>query len=194
MLRKLATTAQPLPLSLRLTDARTYGIITAFVALSVLTPWAFHQFSLAGATFLPMHFFVIIAALTCGWQAGIIVGLATPLASYAITGMPAVTIMPQLTIEIMAYGLLAGLLRQKLNLNVGWSLLGAMVGGRLALLLAVLVVQAVTGSVYSPLGPATGSFAAVWHTVSQSWPGLVAQLALIPVAMWLINRARTRES
>ncbi|MCJ7605171.1 MAG: hypothetical protein MUO19_03955 [Dehalococcoidales bacterium] len=194
MLRKLALTAQPLPLSLRLTDVKTYGIITAFVALSVLTPWAFHQFSLAGATFLPMHFFVIIAALTCGWQAGLIVGLATPLASYAITGMPAATILPQLTVEIMAYGLLAGLLRQKFNLNVGWSLLGAMVGGRLALLLAVVVIQAITGNVYSPLGPAAGSFTAVWHTVSQSWPGLVALLTVIPAAMWLIGRARKQES
>ena len=123
MLRRLAVTARPLPLSLRLTDVRTYLIIAAFVALSVLTPWIFHQFQLAGATYLPMHFFIFVAALAGGWQAGAIVGLLTPFASYAVSGMPALTILPQIAVEVATYGLIAGLLRQKLNLNVFWSLL-----------------------------------------------------------------------
>ena len=188
MLRRIALNAQPMPLTLKLTDARTYGIITAFVVLSVLTPWAFHQFQLAGATFLPMHFFIFIAALTCGWQAGLLVGLLTPFASYAISGMPALTILPQVAVEAAVYGMLAGLLRQKYNLNVAWSLLGAMVGGRLALLLAVIVVQFVSGNVYSPLGAAANPYAAVWHTVALSWPGMLAQIAIIPAALWAIGR------
>jgi thiamine transporter ThiT len=177
-----------LPLSLRFTNARTYIIIAAFVVLSVLTPWAFHQFQLAGATYLPMHFFVFVAALAAGWQAGVIVGLLTPFASYAVSGMPALTILPQIAVEVTAYGLIAGLLRQKLHLNVVWSLLGAMVAGRIALLLAVFIVQAVTGAVYSPLGPSATPFEAVWNTVAQSWPGILAQIVLIPVAFWAFGR------
>src|SRR4030042_923645 len=149
MLSRLAVTARPLPLSLRLTDVRTYLVIAAFVALSVLTPWIFHQFNLAGATWLPMHFFIFAAALAGGWQAGAIVGLLTPFASFAVSGMPALTVLPQVAVEVAAYGLIAGLLRQKAHLNVFWSLLGAMVAGRVALLIAVFIVQAATGSVYS---------------------------------------------
>lgn len=188
MLRRIALNAQPLPLTLKFTDVRTYGIIAAFVVLSVLTPWAFHQFQLAGATFLPMHFFVFAAALACGWQAGVIVGLLTPFASYAVSGMPVMNILPQIAVEITVYGMLAGLLRQKYNLNPVWSLLGAMVGGRLALLVAVIFVQLVSGNVYSPLGPAATPYAAVWNTVALSWPGMLAQIVLIPIALWAIGR------
>jgi thiamine transporter ThiT len=163
------------------------------VALSVLTPWIFHQFQLAGATYLPMHFFIFVAALAGGWQAGAIVGLLTPFASYAVSGMPALTVLPQVAVEVTAYGLVAGLLRQKLNLNVFWSLLGAMLAGRLALLLAVVVVQAVTSSVYSPLGPSATPFDAVWNTIAQSWPGLLTQIVLIPAAFWAYGRLSRKQ-
>ena len=193
MLRRIAINTRPLPLSLRLSDIRAYVVIAVFVLLSVLTPWAFHQFHLAGATYLPMHFFIFIAAVAAGWQAGIIVGLLTPLASYAVSGMPALTILPQVAVEVTIYGLLAGLLRQKFHLSVVWSLLGAMIGGRLALLVSVIFIQAITGNVYSPLGTAATPYAAVWNTIAQSWPGMLAQLVLIPLGFWLFNRYTGRK-
>jgi hypothetical protein len=102
--------------------------------------------------------------------------------------MPALIVLPQIAVEVTAYGLIAGLLRQKLNLNVAWSLLGAMAGGRLALLAAVVVVRLVTGNVYSPLGVAATPFSAVGNTIAQSWPGMVAQVVLIPAAFWAYGR------
>jgi hypothetical protein len=188
MLRRIAIDVRPLHLPLRLTDARTYLAIFAFVVLSVFTPWAFHQYPLAGPTYLPMHFFIFVAALAGGWQAGLVVGLLTPFASFAVSGMPPATILPQIAVEVTAYGLIAGLLRQRYNLNVFLSLLGAMVGGRIALLLAVFAVQAVTGHVYSPLGPTATPLAAIWNTIAQSWPGMLVQLAVIPVAFWAAGR------
>jgi thiamine transporter ThiT len=193
MLKRIAITAQPLPLSLKFTDIKTYGIIAAFVVLSVLTPWAVHQIPNAGATYLPMHFFIFVAALTCGWQTGVIVGLLTPFASYLVSGMPAFTVLPQIAVEVTVYGLLAGLLRQKFNLRVIWSLLGAMVGGRIALFIAVVIVQAITGNMYSPLGPTATPFNAVWNTVSQAWPGMLIQLILIPVAFWAVSRLTAKK-
>jgi thiamine transporter ThiT len=193
MIRRIAVNVQSMPLSLKFTDIKTYGIIAVFVVLSVLTPWVFHQYPTAGPTYLPMHFFVFVAALTCGWQAGIIVGLLTPFASYAVSGMPVLNVLPQIAVEITVYGLLAGLLRQKLNLRVVWSLLGAMVGGRIALLITVFIVQAITGDVYSPLGPTTTPFSAVWNTVAQAWPGMIIQIILIPVAFWAFGRLKARK-
>lgn len=63
-----------------------------------------------------------------------------------------------------------------------------MAGGRLALLVAVLAVQAVTGHVYSPLGPTATPLTAVWNTIAQSWPGIAVQLAVIPAAFWAAGR------
>jgi hypothetical protein len=188
MLRRITIDARPLPLSLNLTDVRTYLALAAFVILSVLTPWAFHQYPLAGPTFLPMHLFIFVAALAGGWPAGLFVGLLTPFASFAVSGMPPAAILPQIAVEVTAYGLIAGLLRQKYNLNVFFSLLGAMVGGRLALLAGVFAVQAVTGHVFSPLGPTATPLAAVWNTVAQSWPGMLVQLAVIPAGFWAASR------
>ncbi len=193
MLGRIAIDNRSIPLPLRFTNVRTYGIIAAFVVLNVLTPWLFHQIPAAGPTYLPMHFFIFIAALTCGWQAGAIVGLLTPFASYFVSGMPVMTVLPQVAVEVTAYGLIAGLLRQKFNLRVIWSLLGAMAGGRIALLATVAIVQAVTGHVYSPLGPTATPFTAVWNTVSQAWPGMLIQLALIPAAFWIIGRYTSKQ-
>jgi niacin transporter len=193
MLKRIGLTNQALPLTLKLTDIKTYGIIAAFVVLSVLTPWAVHQIPNAGATYLPMHFFIFVAALTCGWQTGAIVGLLTPFASYVVSGMPVLTVLPQIAIEVTVYGLLAGLLRQKLHLNVVWSLLGAMIGGRVALLIAVAIVQGITGSVYSPLGPSATSFSAAWNTVAQAWPGMLIQLTVIPLAFWAVSRLTAKK-
>ncbi len=173
---------------LRYTDVRSYILTFVLVSLSVLTPWVFHQFHLAGPTFLPMHIFVLAAGLLFGWRAGLIVGSLTPLASYAVSGMPVVAVLPQIVTELAVYGVVAGLLREKFNLKIAWSLLGAMVAGRLALLLAVLSLYAVTGSVFSPLGAEAGPFSAVWSAISLGWPGIAIQLALIPLLVWLVHR------
>jgi len=53
-------------------------------------------------------------------------------------------------------------------------------------------VLAITGKVYSPLGPAATPPEAVWHTIALSWPGLLAQIILIPAAFWVVGRLRRK--
>ena len=193
MLRRIAINTKPWPLTLKLTDIRSFVVIPVFVLLSVLTPWVFHQLHLAGAAYLPMHLFIVVAALAFGWQAGLITGLLSPLASYAISGMPPLNILPQLTIELATYGLLAGVLHEKFNLRITWSLLGAMIGGRLVLLLTVLLIYFVSGATYSPLGAETTPILSVWHTIQQGLPGILLQLAIIPVIFWVVRRSTFRK-
>lgn len=187
-------TTQSFPLTLKYTNIRSYIFAGAFVSLSVAVPWIFHQFHLAGPTFLPMHIFVLTAGLLFGWRVGLLVGLFAPLANYAIAGMPMLQILPQITIELSVYGMVAGVLRERFNLRSIWSLLGAMIAGRLALLLGVLMIYFIAGQVYSPLGPETSPFLAVWSAIKQGGPGIVIQLALIPVAIWLMGKMTTQES
>lgn len=179
---------QPFPVILKYTEIRSYIFIGAFTLLSVAVPWAFHQFHLAGPTFLPMHIFIFAAGLLFGWRVGLIVGFLTPLASYAVSGMPGLPVLPQIVVELSAYGLIAGMLRERFNLRVIWSLLGAMIAGRLALFLAVLVISLIVGKVYSPLGPEASPFVAVWAVIKQGGPGIALQLALIPGAIWLVGK------
>lgn len=178
--------SQPFPLILKYTDVRSYIFTGVFVLLSVAVPLVFHQFHLAGATYLPMHIFVLVAGLLFGWRAGLVVGLLTPLTSYAVSSMPALPVLPQIVVELSVYGLVAGILREKFNLRPIWSLMGAMVAGRLALLLGVVVIYLMAGKVYSPLGLEASPFLAVWSVMKQGWPGMVIQLASIPAAIWLV--------
>ena len=186
--------SQPFPIILRYTDVRSYVFTLVFVLLDVLVPWICHQFHLAGPTFLPMHIFVLLAGLLFGWRAGLTVGFLTPLASYAVSGMPVLPILPQIVIELSAYGLVAGILREKLNLRVIWSLIGAMISGRLALCLAVFSMSLIIGESYSPLGSEANPFIVVWTVIKQGWPGIVIQLASIPIVVWLVGKFATKKA
>jgi niacin transporter len=135
-----------------------------------------------------MHIFVLIAGLVFGWRAGLIVGLLTPLISHAISGMPVLEILPQVVIELSAYGFIAGVLREKLNLRAIWSLLGAMIGGRMALLLTILITNLIAGESYSPAGLETSPFIAFWSTLKLSLPGVIIQLISIPIVIWIAGK------
>ena len=185
---------QPFPVILRYTEIRSYVFTGVFTLLAVAVPWGFHQFHLAGATFLPMHIFVLIAGLLFGWRVGLVVGLLTPLASYAVSGMPVLQILPQIVVELGVYGLVAGMLRERFNLRVAWALLGAMVAGRLALCLGALVIYLILGQVYSPLGLEANPLLVVWAVIKQGGPGIVIQLALIPGVIWLLGKLTAKTS
>jgi niacin transporter len=180
---------QSLLIALRYKDIRSYVLTAVFVMLAVFVPWVFHQFHLAGPTFLPMHIFVLTAGLLFGWRAGLLVGLFTPLVSYFISGMPAISVLPQVIIEVSAYGFIAGILREKYHLRTIWSLLGAIIGGRLALLLAISVIYLIAGQSYSPLGLGENPLASFWSTIKQGWPGIAIQLAFIPAIIWLVGKS-----
>ncbi len=174
--------------ALQYSDIRSYLITFVFILLSVAVPWTFHQFHLAGATFLPMHFFILIAGLLFGWRAGLIAGLCTPLASYAISYMPSLSVLPQIMIELSFYGFAAGILKEKFNFRTIWALLGAMLAGRAALLLTIIIIHLITGMVHSPLGPEVSPLAAFWSVIKQSWPGIMGQLVLIPVVILIVHK------
>lgn len=164
--------------ALRFRDVRLYAFVAVFSALNVLVPWACHCIHpLAGPTFLPIHTFVLLAGLLFGWRAGLLVALLSPLISFEVSGMPALAILPQVTIELTSYGLAAGLLREKFNLRIIWSLIGAMLIGRLALGLSVFVLS------HGEANPLWY----VWSVIEQGWPGIVIQLIVIPPLTRVLN-------
>jgi len=161
-----------LPGILSFSEAKCYIFSVVFVSAAVFFPWLAHQFQLAGAKFLPMHFFVMIAGFLFGWRTGLIVGVMSPLMSYSTTHMPPMVILPEVTLELAVYGLVIGLLREK-NLNIGLALVGAMIIGRIARWIFALGLGLQTDPVaYFKL----------------SWPGVVLQLILIPLATYLLQK------
>lgn len=173
------TLTQPI---IRLTLLRQAFVSAAFTALAIVTPVIAHQFNLAGPTYLPMHIFVFVAALLFGWRVGLAVGLMSPLLSHLITGLPLANILPIVTVELAVYGLTAGWLKEKKKLPVWLALVSAMIAGRVILLPVVAAFSQMPALNY------------VSQAIRTGWPGILVQLALVPLLVQLLSVYLKRNS
>ena len=159
-------------------SVRTLTTTGLLLAVGLLLPMVFHALfgEAGGRALLPMHYAVLLGGLLLGPVAGTFLGIATPLLSSAMTGMPPVAILPPMVVELAVYGLVAGLAHRRWKLAPLWSLCIAMVAGRVCLGLAVAV-----------LGPSIGLTAApvayVVTSVVTGLPGIGVQLVIIPLLM-----------
>ena len=161
-------------------------VLTAmFIALGVVLPQAFHAIPNAGSVFLPMHIPVLMSGFVVGPLFRLICGVATPLLSHLIFGMPPAPVLPGMLCELAVYGLMTGLLSRLIKIkNVTAKtyivLILAMLAGRLTYgVLNALVFKA--GS-YSMQAWTSAAFIT-------ALPGIVIQLILIPVLIVRLKKA-----
>ena len=156
------------------------------LAVGLLLPMVFHSLfgAMGGRTLLPMHYAVLLGGLLLGPVAGSFLGIATPLLSTLMTGMPAIAILPPMAIEVAVYGLVAGVARRRWQLAPLWSLLLSMVVGRVALGLAVAVLGPSIGLKAEPV-------AYVVAAIVTGLPGIAVQVVFIPL---LLTRGRLERS
>ena len=166
-------------LSLSIKAAATVLAIVAAVAL----PQLFHvigavsgQGTMLGVAFLPMHLPIIFVGLIAGPAAGAIAGAAAPLASFLLSGMPMLAMLPLMMVELFAYGLVAGLLRE-VKLPSLVKVVIVQLAGRVVLTAATAIAVFAFGS--------SKTVAATWTSVlAAGLPGLALQWALIPLAAY----------
>ena len=162
------------------------SIITAVcIALCYVIPLMFHGIQNAGNIFCPMHIPVFICGLICGWQYGLLCGIAGPALSSALSGMPPVAILPSMMVELAAYGTAAGLMMKLVRTKSTYAdlyigLIVAIVCGRVLAGLAKALIFA-RGS-YSMSAWIAGS-------VVTSWPGTVIQLVFIPTIVFALMKS-----
>lgn len=163
------------------------SIISAVcIALCVVLPMAFHSIKNAGSIFLPMHIPVLLCGLICGWPFGLLCGIAGPILSSLITGMPPFAYLPSMMIELLAYGFISGLMMQiihtkKIYVDLYTSLVAALIMGRLV------------AGVSKALIFAAGNYSiALWTTsyFVTALPGIIIQLVLIPSIVFALEKAR----
>mgnify|MGYP001084721693 CR=1 FL=1 len=156
------------------------------IGLCVVLPMAFHSIPNAGSIFLPMHIPVLLCGLICGWSFGLLCGLAGPLLSSLLTGMPPMAYLPSMLVELAAYGLVCGLMinlvhTKKLYADLYISLVVALIAGRIVAGVARALIFA--AGRYSMAAWITSYFVT-------SWPGLVIQLIFIPAIVVALMKAR----
>lgn len=164
----------------------TFGALC--LALSLLLPQVFHLVGMqqAGQIFLPMHIPVFIAGLLLGPWYGIFLGVSAPLLSCVLTGMPSAERVLFMMMELTTYGFFSGLFFQTMHVREKrfgalTSLLAAMALGRVVYGLGLTIASSLMGM---PLG----SFAVVWASVISGIPGIVMQLALLPVLVRVVEK------
>ena len=125
------------PVSLR--GAVALGVLTA---ATVLLPPICHMAGVPVRWVLPMHWPVILAALVYGWRGGAIVGILAPLVSFALSGYPLPPKIPPMTVELLAYGALIGVLRERFRLNGFLSTALGLALGRVIFIMAIVLTAA----------------------------------------------------
>ena len=157
------------------------------LALAMLLPFLTGQIQTLGNMLCPMHIPVLLCAYICGYRWAAAVGFISPLLRYAIFGMP--PIMPagvSMAFELLTYGLVAGLLYEKLKkntLNIYVSLIISMISVRVVWGIARLIISGVTGTEFT------------WQlfiggAVLQAVPGIILHILLIPIIVMALRRAK----
>ena len=167
----------------RTIDIKKLNLAGLFIALGVIIPYfAGHAFGIEGVVFLPMHIPVLMAGLLLGWRYGAIVGVLAPILSSLLTGMPALwPQLPMLGSELIIFGLVAGLVREKFKWNLYVSLIVAMIAGRV-IGAGVLALVLAPPNINVFIGMVTGR-------LTTGLPGIGVQLVFIPGLVMLIERA-----
>jgi len=159
------------------------------IAIGILLPMLFHLLPIAnaGSVLCPMHIPVLLCGFLCGWAYGGVCGIITPLLSSLLTGMP--PLMPygvSMMFELCAYGLLAGLLYQLTKKKLFYSLIGAMLGGRIVMGIVNAVLLGLSGTEYGLTAFLTAAFVT-------ALPGILLQLVLVPAILFALRKAKLAE-
>lgn len=156
-------------------------------AFCCILPPLFHAAAL-GSAFSPLHLPILLCGLLCGWQYGLLCGVAGPVLSCLISGMPAPAMLITMIPELCVYGFLSGLLMHRIRIgrtvaDVYCSLIPAMVAGRIVGgCVQALVFAAGTGS-YSISLWASSYFVL-------TLPGAIMQLILLPCIVLVLTRTK----
>lgn len=164
---------------------RTLAVLAAVIA-AIALPQLFHMLGAVtgmgtalGQIFLPMHLPVLLVGLLAGPAAGLAAGAVSPLLSYAISGMPVLTGLPFMALELAVYGLIAVCSRigtcRSLPSCSSHSLPGR------------AVKAAGLGIAVYALGNTSVPVSSVWTGLVTGLPGLLLQWSLLPLLMFRIS-------
>ncbi len=157
------------------------------LALSIILPTVIGMGSQRlGQIFLPMHIPVMLCGIICGTPYGIIIGLSAPLLKSVITGLPVMTAAVSMAFELATYGGMCGMLYKLFPKKIGFIYPN--------LLLSMIVGRIVNGSINYLITTASdnefvlSSF--ITLTTVNALPGIVIQLALIPLIVHSLRKTR----
>ena len=169
------------------TKTKKLVLAAMFLCIGLVLPLFTSQIKEIGDTLLPMHLPVMLCGLICGAKYGVVVGATLPILRSVTFGMP--PIYPNaiwMAVELLTYGLVIGLLYKGSVKSVYFSLVTAMVAGRLTWAVAKWVLLGLGGKSFTLAMFVTGGFL-------DAVPGIILQLVLIPFIMAILIKKREKQ-
>ena len=117
-----------------------------FLTVALVLPTITHRLGLNYLVAQPMHWMILFAGLTYGPISGMIIGASIPIVSFLISGMPVPMNLPLMIPELAVYGLVTGLLKQKIS--AFGSLAISLIAGRVVYLALFAVFGRLDVSVF----------------------------------------------
>ena len=157
------------------------------LALCMVPPFLTGQIPEIGSMLCPLHIPVLLAGFLCGPWWAMAVGFIAPALRYLLFSMP--PLLPvgiPIMFELLAYGLVVGLLYCALPKKTGCvyaSLLGGMIVGRIVWGFAALIVY---GAMSKPFTWAAFFAGAVVNAI----PGIILHIILVPVLVFALQKAK----
>ncbi|MFP4478706.1 MAG: ECF transporter S component [Candidatus Izemoplasmatales bacterium] len=157
-----------------------------FLSLALVLPFFTGSIQALGASFLPMHLPIILCGFICGPKYGGLIGFISPLLRSLLFSMPPLyPVAIAMSFELATYGFITGLLYILLNKNIFtiyFSLIIAMVGGRIVLGIANVILLGLEGVSYS-----FATFISAAFIVA--FPGIIFQLIVVPIIIYALQKA-----
>ena len=162
----------------------TYAAL--YLAIALVLPFVTGQVPEIGSMLCPMHIPALLCGFMCGWPWGLAVGFIAPLLRSVLFGMPPLfPTAAAMAFELAVYGGMAGLLYQLLP-RKAWItyavLIVSMIAGRIAWGAVRVILAGLSGSSFTWALFLAGA-------VTDAVPGIIMQLALIPVLVIAMDRA-----
>lgn len=117
--------------TLKLRSAAAFMVEALLIGLALVLPSVAHFFGWPVFIALPMHYGIMLAGLVYGWKGGLAAGISAPVISHFISGMPALPMLATMVPELMVYGTLPGLLKERFKMNGFAAMAIGIVSGRL---------------------------------------------------------------
>jgi predicted membrane protein len=158
-------------------NTRKLVLSAMFLAIGIILPMVTMHVPGVGRMLLPMHIPVLLCGFICGAPYGALVGFILPLCNSILFGAP--PMMPvaiAMSIELLFYGLMSGLLYKQLGrykLGIYFSLIPAMIVGRIAWGITSYILFSILGNSFTWMIFLTQAFAS-------AIVGIILQLILIP--------------
>lgn len=168
-------------------------VSVGLIALAVILPQLVHLAlgQPGGVQWLPMYLPVLVGGCLLGARWGLVVGMLSPLVSFAVTSafgnpMPASERLPFMVVELAVFALVSGLFTKLIAKNGLWAfvaVISAQIAGRAVFLGLVAVFQSLVSF----------NTAMIWSQIKTGLVGLGVQAVLVPLIIIALRALMLRD-